>query len=48
LADASQHQADMASETFERERDLTLLGEFRDGRREGDEALARLAAGEFG
>jgi RNA polymerase-binding transcription factor DksA len=48
LADVSQHQADMGSETFERERDLTLLDEFHDGLREVDEAQGRLAAGTYG
>jgi RNA polymerase-binding transcription factor DksA len=48
LAEASQHQADLGSETFERERDLTLLDEFRDGLREVDEALERLAADVYG
>jgi RNA polymerase-binding transcription factor DksA len=48
LAEASQHQADLGSETFERERDLTLLDEFRDGLREVNEAAERLAAGVYG
>jgi RNA polymerase-binding transcription factor DksA len=48
LAEASQHQADVGSETFERERDLTLLSEFQDGLREVDEALERLAADAYG
>jgi RNA polymerase-binding transcription factor DksA len=48
LAPVSQHQADLASETFERERDLSLLGEFRAELNEVERALARLADGSYG
>jgi RNA polymerase-binding transcription factor DksA len=48
LAPASQHPADMASETFERERDLGLLDEFRQELAEVDSAAARLADGSYG
>ncbi len=48
MADASQHQADVGSETFERERNFSLIDKFRDGLREVEEALARLAGGVYG
>ena len=48
LAPASQHPADMASETFERERDLGLLEEFREELAEVDRAAARLANSSYG
>jgi len=48
LAPVSQHQADLASETFERERDLSLLSEFRAELSEVERALARLTDGSYG
>jgi RNA polymerase-binding transcription factor DksA len=48
LAAAGQHPADLASETFERERDLTLLTEFRAELDENEDAAARLKAGCYG
>ncbi len=48
LAAASQHPADLASETFERERDLALLNEFRAELDANEDASARLATGRYG
>ena len=48
LARAGQHPADLASETFERELDLTLLNEFRAELEENEDAAARLAHGNYG
>jgi RNA polymerase-binding transcription factor DksA len=48
VAAAGQHPADVGTETFERERESTLLGELRSERVEIDEALARLAANTYG
>lgn len=48
LAAASQHQADLASETFERERDLALLNEFRAELDANEDAAMRLATGRYG
>jgi RNA polymerase-binding transcription factor DksA len=48
IARSSQHEADVGSETFERERDLSLLEEFRNELSEIEPALARLAQGSYG
>jgi RNA polymerase-binding transcription factor DksA len=48
VASSSQHEADVGSETFERERDLSLLAEFRDELSEIQPALARVAHGSYG
>jgi RNA polymerase-binding transcription factor DksA len=44
----SQHNADNASDTFERERDLSLLLEFRVELEEVSQALIRLSHGRYG
>jgi RNA polymerase-binding transcription factor DksA len=48
LASAGQHPADLATETFERERDLGLLSDFRHQLDENERAAARLAGGTYG
>jgi RNA polymerase-binding transcription factor DksA len=48
IAPSSQHEADVGSETFERERDLSLLIEFRNELSEIEPALARLTQGSYG
>src|SRR5262245_31364951 len=48
LAAAGQHPADLASETFERERDLALLAEFRAEIDANEIAAARLETGTYG
>jgi RNA polymerase-binding transcription factor DksA len=48
IASASQHPADVASETLEREVDLGLLDEFRAALAEVDAAVARVADGTYG
>jgi RNA polymerase-binding transcription factor DksA len=48
LAAAGQHPADLASETFDRERDLALLNEFRAELDANEDAADRLAAGCYG
>jgi RNA polymerase-binding transcription factor DksA len=45
---ASQHPADVATDTFERERDLTILADARVELDEVDAAIARLAGGVYG
>lgn len=48
LTAAGQHPADLASETFERERDLALLSEFRGELEANEDAAVRLATGRYG
>jgi RNA polymerase-binding transcription factor DksA len=48
LAPVSQHSADIGSETFERERDLSLLAEFRAELIEVEQAMLRIADGTYG
>lgn len=48
IAAASQHPADVASETFEREVEFGLLDEFRTVLAEVDHAVARVADGTYG
>lgn len=48
IAASSQHPADVASETFERERELGLLEDFSWQRAEVDRAIARLQRGTYG
>jgi RNA polymerase-binding transcription factor DksA len=48
MAPASQHPADIASDTFERERDLGLLEDFRAELDEVSAALIRLSHGVYG
>jgi RNA polymerase-binding transcription factor DksA len=48
ITPVSQHPADVGSETFERERDLSLLEEFRAELGEVERAIGRLAAGSYG
>jgi RNA polymerase-binding transcription factor DksA len=48
LASVSQHSADVGSETFERERDLSLLEEFRAELTEVEQAMRRIADGTYG
>jgi RNA polymerase-binding transcription factor DksA len=48
LAPVSQHSADVGSETFERERDLSLLEEFRAELAEVEQAMLRIANGRYG
>ena len=48
LAAASQHPADLGSETFDRERDLSLLNEVRAELDANEDAADRLATGRYG
>src|SRR5260221_11628312 len=48
LATYDQHLADQGTETFERERDLSVLQRVEAQLREVDDALARLDAGTYG
>jgi RNA polymerase-binding transcription factor DksA len=48
LATYDQHQADQGTETFERERDTSVLQRVEAQLREVDAALARLEAGTYG
>jgi len=48
LALVSQHSADVGSETFERERDLSLLEEFRAELTEVEQAIRRIADATYG
>jgi RNA polymerase-binding transcription factor DksA len=48
IAPVSQHPADVGSETFERERDLSLLGEFRAELGEVEQAKLRIADESYG
>jgi RNA polymerase-binding protein DksA len=48
LADYDQHPADAATETFEKERDLSLRDSFRDTIGRIDEALGKIDRGTFG
>jgi RNA polymerase-binding transcription factor DksA len=48
LADYDQHPADTASETFEREKDLSILEQLEDELAELEAALARIDAGTYG
>jgi RNA polymerase-binding transcription factor DksA len=48
LAPVSQHPADVGSETFERERDLSLLEEFRAELTEVEQAMRRIEDGTYG
>ncbi len=48
LSSNAQHQADLGTETFERERDLSILEQI-EGELDGvDEALRRIEAGSYG
>ena len=48
LADYDQHPADMGSETFEREKDLSILEQLEDELAELQAALERIDAGTYG
>lgn len=48
LSPIDQHQADAASDLFEREKDLAILGRITAELRDVDDALARLDAGTYG
>ena len=48
LSSFDQHPADMASETFEREKDAAILTRLRDQQGEVEAALERLDAGDYG
>lgn len=48
LSDAPQHQADIATETFDRERDLSILNEVEAELHDVDHALRRLDDGTYG
>jgi DnaK suppressor protein len=48
LADYDQHPADAATETFEKERDLSLRDSFRDTIGRIDEALGKIDRGTYG
>jgi RNA polymerase-binding transcription factor DksA len=48
LADYDQHPADTASETFEREKDLSILEQLEDELAELQAALERVDAGTYG
>jgi RNA polymerase-binding transcription factor DksA len=48
ITPVSQHPADVGSETFERERDFSLLEEFGAELREVERAIGRLADGSYG
>jgi RNA polymerase-binding transcription factor DksA len=48
LADYDQHPADTASETFEREKDLSILEQLEEELAELEAALARIDAGTYG
>lgn len=48
LSSVDQHPADHASETFDREKDLTILGSIEDQLVEIDAALRRLDSGSYG
>jgi RNA polymerase-binding transcription factor DksA len=48
LADYDQHPADTASDTFEREKDLSILEQLEEELAELEAALARIDAGTYG
>ncbi len=48
LSSVDQHPADHASETFDREKDLTILGSIEEQLVEIDAALQRLDSGSYG
>lgn len=48
IAPTSQHLADVGTETFERERDLTMVADVRDELRQVERALRSLSAGHYG
>ena len=48
LAALDQHQADVGTEAFEREKELSILTQVEDDLREVEDALRRLASGSYG
>ena len=48
LSSFDQHQADLASETFEREKEITIIASLEEQVAQIDAALARLEQGTFG